>query len=82
MLYREVIDVCSEIHTKHINTLDTEGYKHTLTICNIYCLSTKSLPHHTSTLRHTHISCRSLSHTHCTHAARTLHSVHNYLSLH
>jgi hypothetical protein len=21
MLYREIIDVCSEIHTKHINTL-------------------------------------------------------------
>ena len=25
MLYREIIDVCSEIHTKHINTLSGQN---------------------------------------------------------
>jgi len=28
MLYREIIAVCSEIHTKHINTLCERNEKH------------------------------------------------------
>jgi len=44
MLYREIIAVCSEIHTKHINTvcgqnvqlLDVKLVVHIVTMCGTY----------------------------------------------
>ena len=35
MLYREIIAVCSEIHTKHINTLCGQNVEFFLTVKNI-----------------------------------------------
>jgi len=38
--------------------LDNSGYKHTLTICNMYCFSTVQWPHEcASMLRYTYIAC-------------------------
>ena len=37
MLYREIIAVCSEIHTKHANTLCGQNVE--------LCIKTQSVPH-------------------------------------
>jgi hypothetical protein len=53
MLYREVIAVCSEIHTKHINTLC--GHNVVLFKPKLY-LNTQSVPHS----KH-HLGCKNQS---------------------
>jgi len=45
MLYREIIAVCSEIHTKHINTLGGQ---------NVEFWNFKPVVHAANTHKHTH----------------------------
>ena len=56
MLYREIIAVCSQIHTKHINTLCGQ---------NVELLNVKlAVRVVTSGLRETQTFCRTHTHTH------------------
>jgi len=43
MLYREIIAVCSEIHTKHINTLCGQNVE-LLSVKLVVYLKTQSIP--------------------------------------
>jgi hypothetical protein len=38
MLYREIIAVCSQIHTEHINTLCKVFYHFTCAVSRNYCI--------------------------------------------